>query len=284
MTYVYDPDPTRVWSRVENRCPSLYGSTEAERMQYKGNILQHKGNSSQLTKSQVYSLINRGKWVSRRTSWATQTQTYTNPNTAYLERVNFVTYPLDNTIVGAPNNPAGPFAIVRDPNGCDLLNAVTDGGNLVCGTLANPCTNEVLIPNNSREPICVSTTASDVPGPPMELCWNSTYPTYFPKQRYIMNTSNTGWPKNYKGFRSAMFPVPPLLEYNTQQKALQWRYVTSACVPVTNFGVFANGVLVARLPVTVTSYAYTKGATAVTFTVVSYSTDIASEPSNAVAV
>ena len=71
-SYVYNPTPPRVWSRVQNQCtyvdPSagypytpvyipLTGQTTSlaqanyeEKLQYKGNILQYKGNSSRLTK------------------------------------------------------------------------------------------------------------------------------------------------------------------------------------------------------------------------------------------
>ena len=77
----YSPVPTRVWSRVQNRCTYVDSSSNAyyqsvfiplpaipftqqpmplaeanyqEKLLYKGNILQYKGNSSQLTKKQKY--------------------------------------------------------------------------------------------------------------------------------------------------------------------------------------------------------------------------------------
>lgn len=284
--YIYLPEPPRVWPRVQNRCPDV-GIGVAEYMQYKGNVLQHKGNSSQLTKSQVYSLISRGLYVSRKKGYATQTDQYTNPNVAYLQRSNTTSYSYPNDIVGAPNNPAGPFEIVSDPNGCQT-NVLVDGGTLVCGTVVDPCTGEVLKENAGKEPICTPTSASDVPGAVMDICWNSTQPTYFPKERLIMNTSNTGWPKNYKLFRSALSPTAPTLEYNGEIFQLQWFYVYSRCIPVTNFALYANNgeVLVAFLPATQTTYPYNpdtekdKGWN--NFFVVSYSRTVASLPSNTI--
>lgn len=283
--YVYLPEPPRVWSRVQNRCPDV-AIGMAELMQYKGNVLQHKDNSLQLTKSQVYSLISRGLYVSRKKGFATQTDKYTNPNIAYLQRVSTTSYNYPNDIVSAPNNPAGPFEIVSNPDGCKT-NVLVDGGSLVCGTLVDPCSGQLIKENNQREPICTPTSASDVPGPVIDICWNSTQPTYFPKERLTMNTSNTGWPKNYKLFRSAMSPSAPTLVYNRDKKVLQWSYVFSLCIPVTNFALFANNgdTFVAFLPVTQTSYPFDPAQNPDNwnnFFVVSYSRTVSSAPSNTI--
>ena len=112
------PNPPREWTRFENRCP-LKSSTVTETPlavtpfsayyidEYrKGNILQYKANSSNLTKNQRYSQIAKGKWTNRTTTWATQTDQYTNPNTNFLQRVNtgqIVTNP-NNNIIDSNNN------------------------------------------------------------------------------------------------------------------------------------------------------------------------------------
>ena len=102
----YNPNPTRVWSRVQNQCTyvdslnnavyqnvyvPLTGKTVTleqaiyqDKLLSKGNILQYKKNSSSLTKKQKYTQICKGMWTNRTKSYATQTQTYTNPNTSNL--------------------------------------------------------------------------------------------------------------------------------------------------------------------------------------------------------
>jgi hypothetical protein len=105
----YSPNPTRAWSRFQNTCPSTNNIESLELKKYdihydstniptsvkyrmpeyrKGNILQYRANSARYTKNQIYALIARGKWVNRTTTWATQSDTYTNPNTKNLQRVN----------------------------------------------------------------------------------------------------------------------------------------------------------------------------------------------------
>ena len=86
----YNPTITRTWSRNQGSCSSLtqnitgviiYNDRQAQR---KYDVLQYKNNSSNLSKQQVYSLMAKGQWTSRNTTWATQSQTYTNPNTNNL--------------------------------------------------------------------------------------------------------------------------------------------------------------------------------------------------------
>ena len=126
-TYNYNPLPPRVWSRVQHPCTytvdSSYNSIYIpltnetvspvvalykDKQLYKGNILQYKNNSSNLTKNQKYSKISKGLWCNRTKVFATQSQTYTNPNTTSLKRINAVDIPFPNQIVGSPNNISGP--------------------------------------------------------------------------------------------------------------------------------------------------------------------------------
>lgn len=72
----YNPTITRVWERVENVCTF----DDPDNMKHKANILQYKKNSGNMTKKERYSRIAQGKWNLRKTSWATQTQTVTNPD------------------------------------------------------------------------------------------------------------------------------------------------------------------------------------------------------------
>ncbi len=115
------PNPTRVWSRVQGRCSTEVATTNSPivyfpltkefipiqeaalryRMIQKGNVLQYKKNSSDLTKKQRYSLIASGQWTNRHSTFATQTVDYTNPNTKGLKRVNYTTIYADD---GSPAN------------------------------------------------------------------------------------------------------------------------------------------------------------------------------------
>jgi hypothetical protein len=72
----YNPNPPNVWSRVRTTCDY----NDPDNMKHKANILQYKNNSSCLTKQQRYSKIAQGTWTEQKTSWASQSQTYTNSN------------------------------------------------------------------------------------------------------------------------------------------------------------------------------------------------------------
>jgi hypothetical protein len=199
------PIPPRAWSRVQNKCtfidPSLNNEIVGQytsQMLSKGNVLQYKKNSSSLTKNQRYSQIAKGYWTNRTRTYATQSQTYTNPNTASLLRVNYKTIPFPNDIVGSPNNISGPYQYaVPNPFGCPTY-SLQDGGNLVCNTIANPCTQEVI--EKTYVANCYPTTDSNVPGRIMDLCWDSNIPTWYPRQRYIMTNSGDKFPQGYKLF------------------------------------------------------------------------------------
>lgn len=219
----YNPVPPRAWSRVQNQCTyiipgsdyssayiPLTGKTVSQgqadfeqQMINKGNILQYKGNSARLTKSQLYAQLAHCAGPSRTKVSATQSQTYTNPNTTGLLRANYTTYSYPNQIVGAPNNISGPFVSnVSNPNGCSGSD-ILDGGNLVCGKYADPCTNKVTKSTENSATICNSSSASDVPGPGI-LCWNTKVQTWFPRTSLTMNNSGNKWPQGYKGFVSAI--------------------------------------------------------------------------------
>jgi len=90
---IYEPVPP-----VPVPTPNNF-SLENQAMYRKGNILQYKANSSNLTKNQKYSQIARGMWTNRTKTWATQSDKYTNPNTNYLKRNNNSTVVVTNNII-----------------------------------------------------------------------------------------------------------------------------------------------------------------------------------------
>jgi uncharacterized repeat protein (TIGR02543 family) len=89
---------TKVWSRFQPNCSS--NPFDPDNMKYKANVLQYKQNSSNLTKSQRYSQIVNGYWSNRKKTWATQSQTYTNPN-------NSIPISCENKITCFPSSNSG---------------------------------------------------------------------------------------------------------------------------------------------------------------------------------
>jgi len=221
ISCTYNPVPTKVWSRTQAPCTfytesgnydtvyvpltkSTVSRAEAiydTQMLIKGNILQYKNNSSNITKSQRYSQICKGKWTNRTTSFATQTELYTNPNTSSLKRVNATEIP-PNDIPGKPNNISGPYqSETMNPFLCPG-DSIQDGGNLICNTVVNPCSNEII--QQTKNQFCYPTTCSNVPGKIIDLCWNPRVATWNPKTRLSMSNSGNKWPQNYKGLVSAV--------------------------------------------------------------------------------
>jgi len=245
----YNPQPPREWSRFENNCAYVNnpnpinvqnGRVYAYEVQRKGNILQYKKNSSNLTKQQRYSQIARGMWTNRTTTWATQTQTYTNPNTNSLRRSNFTNF---NTTTLAPttepitcptsvvqtnyslpanNGGTGPAPIIPPPPPpvppsnpvlppsiavpVPTNTIIPDGGTLICTISENLCTGEIYSVTGNQD--CYPTSDSDVPGPVIGLCYNDGLPTYYPRNRYTYSAGGNKWPQGEKFLFSANSIVP----------------------------------------------------------------------------
>ena len=72
------PNPTRTWTRGEGDVCS--GTSESRALEKKIEVLQYKNNSAHLTKKQKWAQLAKGKSHNKKQSWATQTQTYTDPN------------------------------------------------------------------------------------------------------------------------------------------------------------------------------------------------------------
>ena len=311
MSYNYLPIPPRVWSRVQKPCTYTdacgnydidYNKvyipltnqtvTQAQanyedKMIYKGNILQYKGNSSRLTKSQKYSQLARMAGPNRTKVFATQGQTYTNPNTTGLQRVNYSTIPFPNGVVGAPNNISGPYQYnVTNPNGCNGV-SIQDGGTLKCGYYTNPCTGEIIRSGATSATIYNPASASDVPGSSI-LFWNNKVETWFPKSQYFMNNSTDKWPVNYKGFVSAAGPEAPVLSGSGDcgSVSLSWTYNDSSCIPISGFNIYQNNVFIktVSVPATTTTIDGLGYNAIYTYYINSISYSIESKPSNLVSV
>jgi hypothetical protein len=277
----YNPNPARVWSRVQNRCSTDtadstvdYARIDYDRqMLLKGNILQYKKNSSNLTKNQRYTQIAKGMWTNRTKTWATQSDTYTNPNNSSLLRVNY-------NILDPSNNT---FSSRSNPFNCPTTE-IQDGGNLVCSVVVNPCTQEVIKRSVSQQ-LCNPTSDSDVPGQIQQLCWNDGTQTWYPRQRYTMGNSGTSWPEGYKGFVSAFTleaPVLTLDSSNNNSVTLSWTAVSNDCMPISSFNIYQNGILTANVlyPINTITITIDNICGSDSFYVTSLSNDIESEPSN----
>uniref|UniRef100_A0A6C0IU69 Uncharacterized protein n=1 Tax=viral metagenome TaxID=1070528 RepID=A0A6C0IU69_9ZZZZ len=265
----YLPQPPREWSRVQNSCSLVNDSTSNGfvklpysnklvpsplvsynlQMLAKGNVLQYKANSGNLTKAQRYSKIARGQWTNRNTTWASQsTNGITNPNTSSLKRVdtfNIALDPISGQVLGPtllpvtcpqpinnvypsipstiqsstseppvpppppPVPPSGP-TVPPVPQLPDTPPIVIqDSGSMVCSIQENICTGETK--SFKANQICNLTTDSDVPGRIEPLCWNDGTPTWYPRQRYTMSNSTNKWPINAKFIQSAIRPSPPII-------------------------------------------------------------------------
>lgn len=196
---LYIPVPPREWSRVQNQCStsvaaatSASASASAAAMLAKGNVLQYKKNSANLTKHQRYSKIATGSWTNRNTTWATQSYIYTNPNTTSLKRVGAI-----NILVNPINNTFVPTTLPITCNGSGSGSSsyvIADGGTLLCNVQENACTGQIISAQPAAAATCNPTSDSDVPGPVQYLCWQSGTQTWYPKTRTTMNNSGDKWP------------------------------------------------------------------------------------------
>jgi hypothetical protein len=292
----YLPQPPRVWSRVQNSCSLISGPEEGEFVQVpysekivpyeelgakiamlnKGNVLQYKKNSSNLTKQQIYSLIAKGQWTNRTKTWATQSDRgYTNPNNQSYIRVGATNVTLDgvptflpvtcprfpiinngvlpviagggtqNNVLPPPVPPApnaGGSVIPLVPVAPVEPIVIQDFGNLVCGTFENLCTGEIIRPILLDN--CHPTTDSDVPGPIEELCWNDGNPTWYPRQRYVMSNSTDKWPVNAQLGNAVIFDAPTLsATMLCNVITLSWTFDPF----YTSFNIYQDGLIIANV-------------------------------------
>lgn len=300
---VYNPNPTRVWSRVQNSCTyiqddsydsvyipllnkngTLLESNLIQKQIQKGNILQCKNNSFGITKTQKYSQIAKGMWNSRKKGYATQSQTYTNPNTSSFQRVNYNSIPFPNQIVGSPNNISGPFQYYSQRIGECSNNLLKDGGSLIGTSIVNECTGEVI--NTFKQQNLFPTYCSDVPGPPIYLYWDSRLTPWYPRTRYFMNNSTDKYPINYKGFVSAVKPEPPIISIESSTETsvtITWAVIESKeCLPISSFNIYLNGTIYISVPYTTFSVTINITLNENSIYVKSLSTTIESAPSNTI--
>jgi len=259
----YNPVPPREWYRFQNACPGtapqadealsanvadptvgvLQGYKYILPVYKKGNVLQYKKNSSNLTKNQRYSQIAKGMWTNRTKTWSSQSETVSNPNSDLLKRVNYETavvtnYSVDGTEVVEPILAAS--AIINCSPGSKLnFQALPAIGTSIASALPAvvKSTSTIVMPPYVSHPKiltpqairiggsligtivenpctgeildrtytqeCYPSSDSGVPGPSTILCWNDGLQTYYPRTRLTYGTSGNKWPTNAKLIFSA---------------------------------------------------------------------------------
>jgi hypothetical protein len=266
---MYLPIPSHVWYRVENTCPN---EINVDKELYKGNLLQYKKNSASFTKSQTYSQICNGFGPQRKKNWATQTETFSNPNNQSLKRVGQISIPLND------------FQKKKNPNAyCPNQRQFQDGGNLLCNQHVNPCTQETV--QTTKERNIYPTTDSDVPGKEKELYWNPKIQTWYPKTRRIMNTTSDKFPINYKLFTSALKPNPPILHISPisgNTYLLSWSIQQQICIPTTSFLLYKNQIPFQNFLYPTSTFVIDSSSVQNEYFIVSISNTYSSVPSNMV--
>ena len=122
------PEPEKLWTRDEGDCVDISGATlhglpmtrEDLSEKRKATIFQYKNNSAGFSKKQQYSRIARGLGQ-KKTTYATQSDTYTNPNTnnLILDASSVLLCPgkVKNWAYTSQNDTPGPLTtITNEPN------------------------------------------------------------------------------------------------------------------------------------------------------------------------
>jgi hypothetical protein len=167
----YNPVPAREWTRYKPNCTQnvvisgdIYNLEINNKIpnyiKYnldvykKGNILQYKKNSSELTKNQRYSMIVKGSWVNGKKVWATQTEQYTNPNIKSLKRDNSDYYPITNNIINGAivntsivNINCPPVPAMNNYNVLPPISSTNKSNPIIPPKPTNTSNNNVVMPN-----------------------------------------------------------------------------------------------------------------------------------------
>jgi hypothetical protein len=229
----YRPIPPREWNRYQPNCIT---NTAESQMYRKANVLQYKNNSAQLTKQQKYGFLAKRNYISwaSQTQQASfpNIQLLKRINQSYIvapqssniiDNNNITSYELLDCIKSNINQPINLPSIVNsggspqtptppppqpdvNPNYPILppiivnpgvpVYLIPNGGKLICNTIENPCTGEIL--QKTRNKTCFPTSCSDVPGKIQLLCWSGRLPTIFPRVKRTYGTSDNKWPINSK--------------------------------------------------------------------------------------
>ena len=180
----------RPWTRFRATCPSNNKVAELN-MRRKAEVLKYTNNTNKLSQKQRYSMAARNL-LTKRKSWANQKLGQeSNPNTSNLKPVGYFANSFDNTTQ-------------LSWSGLRCCKAETPVSKI---PFNDPQQNNYGICNKTG-PLNFSTTASDVPGKPMDLYLNPKVPlTMYPPVRRTYRAGANKWPQFgwYPGLRG--FPV-----------------------------------------------------------------------------
>jgi hypothetical protein len=100
-----------------------------------------------------------------------------------------------------------------------------------------------------------------------------------------MNNSTDKWPEGYKGFVSAVTPIPPVVTLDSSSNttaSISWTDINNKCVPISSYRIYLNGQLYTTVSYQITSYTLNNLSlnTPYSIYVTSVSTNIESSPSN----
>jgi hypothetical protein len=240
----YNPLPPREWVRFNNRCsqrnevPITAVESYLVQMNRKANILQYNNNNARFNKNQKYGQLANRYFK----TYASQTETSSNPNIKLFERTN-------ETYTVLPN-----VSIINDDDVTQVknINCIKDTINDNFSNLPSiadynepqiiippqpdilpdypsnlpyippPGVTVYIIPDGgklictrfadpctgeilekTRNRLCFPTSCSDVPGKIQLLCWSGREKIYFPKVKRTYGTSGNKWPINAKFIRNA---------------------------------------------------------------------------------
>jgi len=134
-----NPIPPSLWERSTIDCincqnpncsaTSIYISPQDLDMRRKAEIFKYKQNSSNETKKQKYALAAKGINIYKKQRWATQSQTYTDPNIEKLPQVGNTLQCLNNNIIKSSpttnNDVPGPIIQISYDKNIPLTNYIT---------------------------------------------------------------------------------------------------------------------------------------------------------------
>lgn len=131
------PEPANLWTQGSRDCPDIDGVGENDQPtsggynlseKRKAEIFQYKNNNINMSSKQLYSRLARGIGRQRGSTFATQSDSYTNANTKKLQNVNVNTGPLlcpNSRVISAytsQNNTPGPKMLITNYPNAPLYN------------------------------------------------------------------------------------------------------------------------------------------------------------------
>lgn len=119
----------------------------------------------------------------------------------------------------------------------------TNPNTLVCAVTNEAGDVEIII--KTADNLCHPSTASDVPGPIVSLCWNDRIVPWYPKPQYTMTSSGDKFPTNALLLSAAVVnpPVLSIIASEPTSISLSWT-ISEFGLPVTSFRIYQNSQII----------------------------------------